>query len=516
MKKLLPLLLLLTLISGPLLVCAQVVDNQVNGEQELSNKNYKAALDDFTKAIGERNNSDKIKQAYLYYRLAVCQAALNDKGAAYKSYETSLSLNPKLRTAYWDRGVLYESDNNYILALADYHNAILNSKPWDGEMEILYANVAYCQYRLGQYTEAMRADSQAMALNNNYGRAYLIRGNIYLATKKYKLASDDYTTAMFKYGPDMKMITLLYTDRAEAKMRLGKTKDAINDYSLAIKLDTTTTRIAYWNRGAAYHKNGDYQLASNDYTKAIAFYQGDDKNLSKLYNDRAMNELGLNHFSNAIADDSLAITYDATNVYAYLYQAITYTQSAEYQKAIYDYHSVIILKHDDKGFLARIYYQVASDEYFLNEFDKVIGDCTKAITYDPGYSEAYYYRAKVYMKKMKDKGLAAKDFDKVLSLDTTKKSVSYVFSLLYTGKSDEAVSILQNDLLHADENVRVTGDYYNLACLYAILNQPEEANSYLKKAMDNGYSKKYAITDEDLDNIRNTDDYKATIASAAN
>jgi tetratricopeptide (TPR) repeat protein len=362
----------------------------------------------------------------------------------------------------------------------------------------------------------LKADSQSMAANDNYGRPYLIKGNIHMALKKYDLAVDDYTTAMFKYGPNMKMLPLLYTNRAESKMRLGKIKDAINDYSFSIKLDTTNNKIAYWNRGAAYNKNGDYQLASNDYTKAITFYQGDNANLSKLYNDRAMNELGLNQFAQAIADDSLAITYDATNMYAYLYRAITYTQSAEYQKAVFDYHSVILLKHDDKSFLSRIYYQVASDEYFLNEFDKVISDCTKAITYDPGYSEAYYYRAKVYLKKMKDKDLAAKDFAMVLSLDTTKKSVSYVFSLLYTGKSGEAISILQDDLLHADENIRTTGDYYNLACAYAIMNQPDEANSYLKKAMDNGYSKKYVIADEDLDNIRNTDDYKATIASAAN
>jgi hypothetical protein len=91
-----------------------------------------------------------------------------------------------------------------------------------------------------------------------------------------------------------------------------------------------------------------------------------------------------------------------------------------------------------------------------------------------------------------------------------------VFSLFYTGKGDEAAAILQNDLLSTNDSPQLLADYYNLACLYSLMNKPDEANIYLKKAFDNGYAKKYAIADEDLDNIRNTDDYKAAIAGAAN
>ena len=101
----------------------------------------------------------------------------------------------------------------------------------------------------------------------------------------------------------------------------------------------------------------------------------------------------------------------------------------------------------------------------------------------------------------------------MIQLDTTKKTIDYIFSLFYVGRGDEAAAILQNDVLNTTDNAIVLGDYYNLACLYSLMNKPDEANIYLKKAIDGGYAKKYAIADEDLDNIRNTDDYKSTIGN---
>ena len=115
-------------------------------------------------------------------------------------------------------------------------------------------------------------------------------------------------------------------------------------------------------------------------------------------------------------------------------------------------------------------------------------------------------------KKMNNKELADKDFNQAVALDTTKQTVGYIFSLLYLGRADEAVNVLQSNLLGTTDNSIALSDYYNLACLYSLMNKPDEANIYLKKAIDSGYEKKYAMKDEDLDNIRNTDDYKAIMA----
>ncbi len=43
------------------------------------------------------------------------------------------------------------------------------------------------------------------------------------------------------------------------------------------------------------------------------------------------------------------------------------------------------------------------------------------------------------------------------------------------------------------------------------MNKTDEANIYLKKCIGGGYSKKYVLKDPDLENIRNTPEYKESI-----
>ena len=159
---------------------------------------------------------------------------------------------------------------------------------------------------------------------------------------------------------------------------------------------------------------------------------------------------------------------------------------------------------------------MADNAYFLNSFNEAIGYCNDAIAGDSTNYYAYYTRAKIFLKDESKKKQAIGDFNKVLQCDTSKKSVEYIFSLFYTGNGDAAVAQLQNDVLSTTNTAFVNGDYYNLACLYSLMKQPDEANIYLKKAIDSGYSKKYAAADVDLDNIRNTDDYKTIMAAPSN
>jgi tetratricopeptide (TPR) repeat protein len=170
----------------------------------------------------------------------------------------------------------------------------------------------------------------------------------------------------------------------------------------------------------------------------------------------------------------------------------------------------------NKKLHATLYYLVANNEYFLKEFDKVVTDCSTSISLNPDYSSAYFYRGKVYSKQLHKDDLARQDFNKVISLDTSKKSVDYIFSLFYIGKGDEAAAILQKEVLSTTDEAQVLGDYYNLACLYALMNKPDEGNNYLKMAIDKGYAKKYIVADEDLDNLRNTTDYKNMMGNVNN
>jgi tetratricopeptide (TPR) repeat protein len=138
----------------------------------------------------------------------------------------------------------------------------------------------------------------------------------------------------------------------------------------------------------------------------------------------------------------------------------------------------------------------------------VIQSSGTAIELNNKFWSTYLNRGRAYLKLGKN-DKAMDDFNKVLALDSTGKSYEYAFALFYTGNSDKAIQLMQNNVINATDPAILISHYYNLACLYSLMNKPDEANTYLKKCIDDGYSKKYAQLDPDLENIRNTADFKA-------
>jgi tetratricopeptide (TPR) repeat protein len=503
------------LLSITLLICtnksfAQAIDSYKNkGDALFAGGLFQNAIDNYDKAI-KKGGVNKIEMANLYYKLGLSQDSLKRYDEAIKSYTASISSNPQVADVYWSRAIIYDTpDTEYRLAINDYLRAISLIKNNNESLSKLQCNIASDELWIKELSKAMTADSLAIAFNPYASRPYCVMGSIHDIHNDYQLAISDYTKSI-KYADesDSKKLSILYADRAKSKYHFKKYKDAINDFSYAILLNDQN-RIAYWDRAACYHYNGDYLLAAADYTKAMQFYQGSKTSMSKLYDDRAVNEMWQTLLIPAILDDSVSIALDPNNRSAYLNQAIAYTQNGDYQKGIDRYNQLFDFAKDNKQFQAFIFFQIANNEYFLGEFDKVITDCSRSLAIDSNNSSSYFYRAKVYLKKINNSALALNDFNKVLTLDTSKKTVNYIFSTFYTGNGDKAIAILKNNLLNAKENSGQLSAYYNLACLYSLMNKPDEANTYLKIAIDKGYSKKYINADEDLDNIRKTDEYKA-------
>ena len=491
----------------PGVVVTGAIGQRLNSEQ---------FIDSISKIIANSKTNRELR-AYLYFKRADYYRSTNQFEKAYQDYTSCLNIDGNFKYAVWNRGLANEALNNLQAADADYHKALTIILPPDSsDKAILYCNIAYVKLRLQKPDSALVYDSLSISYNSLYARGYLIRGLVHMAQKNYLTAIADFTQAiqLNRNYSNAKMLSAWYSDLADAKRLNKQYKEAINNYSFALKLDPDN-RSAYWNRAAAYYKHKDYELAADDYTKTITYFTGQNTELSKLYDDRAMNELGQNFLNKAIQDDSLAIVLDANNKLAYLNLAAIYTQNADYQKSIDLFKTALDFQKENKKFNSFLYYQIANDEYFLNEFDKVVDDCTMSISLNPSYASAYFYRAKVYLKKLNKKDIAITDFNKVIELDTTHKSVDYIFSLVFTGKADDALSILQHDVVNTTDDAELLVDYYNIACLYSLTNKPDDANSYLKMAVDRGYNKKYAAADEDLDNIRNTADYKSIIGTPA-
>jgi tetratricopeptide (TPR) repeat protein len=115
---------------------------------------------------------------------------------------------------------------------------------------------------------------------------------------------------------------------------------------------------------------------------------------------------------------------------------------------------------------------------FLSQGDvsKAIDQFENALTIQPDYLPAINNLAMAYA--------ADKQYDK--ALDAFKK-----------------MTALQPDN---------TSHYYNVAVLYALQTKVEESLEWLKKAVDKGYANWELIkTDKDLENIRNSAEYKELV-----
>ncbi len=417
----------------------------------------------------------------------------------------AIAINPKSGEAYATRGNIYNKIYKDEPAIADYRKAIQYITTTEDKAQ-LYNLIAGSYINMREYSKAVTADSMAIVLNPKFARAYASRAEAYGRLGKFQLAINDLLPAMYGFQDNARALSVLLMQRADMKRALKQYKESINDYSLALKLNPDNG-LAYWNRAASYRQNGDYQLAYDDYSKAISYFKNDRMQLARLYDDRALMEVGLQQYQQAIADDSVAIALDTAYRVAYYNKANARAQNGEYARSNAEFRKTMPYYMNNPLAVTSIYSSMAHNEYFLNNYQTAVDYCTKAIALNTADWSPYFERGRAYLK-MNNKDLAVNDFKEILARDTSKQSADYAFSLYYTGNPDKAVEVMQSSFLKTNDTFVLMGDYYNMACLYAIMNKPEEANNFLKKCIDGGYNKKYALTDGDFDNIRNTAEFK--------
>jgi len=490
------------------------IDGRLQADTYFRQKNYDAAAAAYTNLIRSQKLQDTA-MARIYLLRGESYWFLKEYDKAQDDYTVSIKLSPNNYNVFWDRGILHEANGRHSKAINDYYEALRFLPVSDTlRKSTLYSYIAFNQYQQHDLDSTLKNDSIAISLYQRNSRAYASSGFAYANRNNFLQAIVYYTKAIRYYTDftNTKYLSSLYGCLGDVRRLQKQYKEAINDYSSALKLNPDD-RIAYWNRGATYHYHKDYELATADYTKAMSYYQDDKKQLAFLYEDRAQNERGQWLLTKAIQDDSTAIKiipslFNGAYIQNYHLQlAATYLQNGNYQRSIEAIKSLLDMIHVKYEW--PLYEQMAISEYFLKNFNKAIDYSSISISLSPHSSLAYYYRGKAYLKDTDKRELAIKDFNKAIAIDTSKKSSGYLFSLFYTGRGDEAADILQKQLITADDNIQLVNDYYSLARLYSLMSKPEDANNYLKLAIDSGFAKKYAEDDDDLDNIRNTSDYKS-------
>ena len=453
------------------------------------NGEYGQALTAVDLAIKYLPKKDEEYVVFAYATRGEIYLHLEDTTKAIADYSTAIRVNPENSSLYEKRAQIYFEQEKYALADADYKKMI-ELKPGN---VMGYMGLGRNANAQAKWADAIKQFDYVTKLASDYSSVYAFRAESYLGLKKWDEATDDLISAL-SLDWDRKALYLM-TELKEpalttmiAKMRVQAAK-APNEPKWPYII------------GTLYDQNREYDKAAKAYAEANA------KDASPVTFYRIAHchsELG--EYDNALADINNALNMDSTDVDYMSFKANILYEMGKPELAICEWDKVLKLYPDH----AWGYYRRGWFKELTGQLDDAIEDLSMSIVLDPEYSYSYASRGDIYMKQGKREQAEA-DFKKIIELeDSPEKYQSIHYAYQGLGLYDKAMAAMDSIIARdpADD-----GCYYDAACLYSRMGKKKEALAFLEKSLRNGYRRfAHMERDEDLDLIRNTEEYKRFIA----
>jgi tetratricopeptide (TPR) repeat protein len=275
----------------------------LTGYNNILNRDYKAAIENYTKAI----NLDPENWEAFQGR-GVAKASIENDTEAMGDFTKAIEINPLDGYSYYCRGRLNYA--NYKEAIQDFTRAI----DIDSNNEYSYCVDAFC-YRarlktlgLDDYSGAIEDYTKAIELDPNRSDSYYKRGSLFSTLKNYEDAINDYTKAI-ELDPQ---VVYAYQERGAAKIALENFIGAIADYTKVIELDPKN-QGAYRVRGYLKANLEDFRGSIADFTSAVKINPTD----AQSYFNRGLSKNYINELQGALADYSKAIEIDPKDAQSY-------------------------------------------------------------------------------------------------------------------------------------------------------------------------------------------------------
>jgi tetratricopeptide (TPR) repeat protein len=167
----------------------------------------------------------------------------------------------------------------------------------------------------------------------------------------------------------------------------------------------------YHSRGFSYFGKNQYDLAIDDFTKAIKL---DPKFLAAHYN-RGIAYFELGQYDLSIADFTKAMELGLKGKGAYYIRGLAYSGNGQYDLSIEDFSKVIELDPQDA-----IPYNNRGVIYLLKgQYKQTMTDLTRAMELDPKKAARYHFYLGFVSDKMEDRDGARSNFLKAREIDQT-------------------------------------------------------------------------------------------------
>jgi tetratricopeptide (TPR) repeat protein len=215
-----------------------------------------------TSAIEQTPNTPSAK-SLLQKGITVFQEG--DYLTAIEQFNQAIAADPGYAAAYSNRCLSHIHLDEYTAAIADCTEAVrLNAADTEA-----YLNRGLAYYRLGKPTEAIADYTQLLQFKPHDFRAYYNRGLAQAEQQAYREAIVDYGEALRQVNPlDHSTLAEIHNDRGLAQLWLEHWPQAVAEFTQAVQFSSSDIR-AYYNRGCAYHHQGNSVAAIADFTQVL-------------------------------------------------------------------------------------------------------------------------------------------------------------------------------------------------------------------------------------------------------
>ena len=327
----------------------------------------------------------------------------------------------------------------------------------------------------GERTEAMDYLQKELAEHPKNGYAYYMIGSLYYNADMPGEAIEPTNKAISLLQKDKEWITYAYRQRANINLKLGKEKDALNDWSLSLKADPKDVNT-YYDRAEYYYMKDMYAESDADFDRICKLEPGKtlgfmgkgrnamenqryqeamdlfsycmklDPSFSQPYAFRAETYFGMNRFNDCIDDIVKALGIDTNKKAIDIMMLI----GEPYVDALISKLKVEHTKQPDSALWP---YYIGIVSYGQKDYTKAIEAFKETIAIDP--NDAIYYCMADCYSELGDYDLALSSIDQAIELDPNDADhVGMKADLLYDmGRGDEAVAAY-------DEYIKANPEYF--------------------------------------------------------
>ena len=503
--------------------------NYQSGVDAYNEGDFKKSMDFFSRELQQnpKNGYAMLWQAYIYRQYDMHGDAMSCVNGALKNIPKKDKQWNGIALAF--RGRLQALLGDTIKALEDYELAFktYNSQKFLFEKcDILHTQERYDDVDLeikramalnpndaitwvyagrnekakGNFEAAIEKYDHAVKLDPNYSSAYSFRAETHFALRQYKEAARDDIAAL-AIDQDAKAYIHLYLLADSAlnvlapQLKAQQLKEP-NNYEWSYYLGTV---LSYKDR------HGEAEKAFKEALR-IAEYEGHDRLQICQNLARTLNELGKYDEALEISDACLAL--DSTDYRTWRDRTEICYNLGKNMQAIENANRAIGCAPDRPS----LYAQRARIYMYSKMYRNALDDIDTAISLDEDDSSLHIEKCEI-LRKAGDSAAADRECRLVIDRESAKpeeeqdlQSLAYAYAR--SSQRTKALPVIEKVYKDMSKDSE-----YDMACMYSLVGEKEAAISHLGNALRLGFMEFVHIdNDTDLDNIRETDQFKRQIA----